>query len=105
MKRSCETQLLSTVNDIAENLDAGRQIDVMLLDFSKAFDRVAHIRLCHKLHHLGINGSVLEWIKCFFIRENTESCCEWRKKFTFCSFFWRAPRKCSGPTFISMLHK
>ena len=29
MKRSCETQLLSTVNDIAENLDAGRQILLM----------------------------------------------------------------------------
>ena len=35
MKRSCETQLLSTINDIAENLDAGRQIDVMLFDFLK----------------------------------------------------------------------
>ena len=67
MKRSCETQLLSTVNDIAENLDAGKQIDVMLLDFSKAFDRVAHIHLCYKLHHLEINGSVLEWIKCFLL--------------------------------------
>ena len=38
MNRSCETQLLSTVNDIAENLDAGRQINVMLLDFSKALE-------------------------------------------------------------------
>ena len=61
MNRSCETQLLSTtVNDIAENLDTGREIDVMLLDFSKAFDRIAHMRLCYKLYHLGINGSVLE---------------------------------------------
>ena len=30
MNRSCETQLLSTVNDIAENLDAGKQINVVL---------------------------------------------------------------------------
>ena len=80
MKRFCETQLLSTVNDIAENLDAGRQIDVMLLDFSKAFDRVTHIWLCHNLHHLGINGSVLEWIKCFLLERthrvfvNGETC-------------------------------
>ena len=43
MNRSCETQLLSTVNDITDNLDAVRQIDVMLLDFSKAFDMVAHM--------------------------------------------------------------
>ena len=48
-KRSCETQLLSTINDIAVNLDEGKQTDVILLDFSKAFDRNAHMRLCHKL--------------------------------------------------------
>ena len=35
MNRSCEIQLISTVNDIAENLDAGKQSDIMLLDFSK----------------------------------------------------------------------
>ena len=39
-------------------------LDVILLDFSKAFDRVAHMRLCHKLAHLGIKGSLLKWIEC-----------------------------------------
>ena len=63
--RSCERQLISAVNDIAENMDAGKQTDVILLDFSKAFDRVSHMRLCHKLNHLGINGSLLAWIKCY----------------------------------------
>ena len=33
---------ISTVNDIAENMDTGIQTDTILLDFSKAFDRVAH---------------------------------------------------------------
>ena len=69
--RSCETQLISTVNDIAKNMDAGKQTDVILLDFLKAFDRVSHMRLCHKLHHLGINGSLLAWIKCF-LSERTQ---------------------------------
>ena len=69
--RSCETQLISTVNDIAENMDVGKQTDVILLNFSKAFDRVTHMRLCHKLHHLGINGSLLEWIKCY-LSERTQ---------------------------------
>ena len=45
MNRFCETQLIATVNDIAENLDTGKQTDVILLDFSKAFDKVAHMRL------------------------------------------------------------
>ena len=48
-----------TVNDLAENLNTGNQTDVILLDFSKAFDKVPHNRLCHKLHHLGINGTLL----------------------------------------------
>ena len=36
--KSCETQLISTINDFAEWLDQGGQCDVLLLDFSKAFD-------------------------------------------------------------------
>ena len=63
--RSCETQLIATVHDLAENLNCGNQTDVILLDFTKAFDKVPHGRLCHKLYHLGINGSLLLWIKCF----------------------------------------
>ncbi|KAI0238795.1 hypothetical protein LSAT2_010456, partial [Lamellibrachia satsuma] len=37
-KRSCETQLLVTVHDISTKLALGDQVDVILLDFSKAFD-------------------------------------------------------------------
>ena len=47
------------------------QTDVILLDFSncKAFDRVTHMRLCHKLHHLGINGS----LNVYYLNEHRES--------------------------------
>ena len=38
--RSCETQLISLVHEITKNMDAGSQIDMVLLDFSKAFDKV-----------------------------------------------------------------
>ena len=41
-KRSCETQLLETINDLASALDVGHEVDVLFLDFSKAFDRVYH---------------------------------------------------------------
>ena len=37
--RSCETQLIITVDDLAKNLDANEQVDVILLDFSKACDK------------------------------------------------------------------
>ena len=65
VSRSCETQLIATINELAENMNAGKQTDVILLDFAKAFDKVPHNRLCHKLSHLGISSPVLEWIKDF----------------------------------------
>ena len=38
---------------------------MIFLDFSKAFDRVSHPHLFHKLHHYGIRGHLLTWIKDF----------------------------------------
>jgi len=48
-QRSCQTQLLEIVNDIATNMQQGLQIDLCMLDFSKAFDKVGHSRLVEKL--------------------------------------------------------
>ena len=64
-KRSCETQLLETVNDLTGALDAGYEADILFLDFSKAFDRVSHNCLLYKLLHYGINGPVHNWITNF----------------------------------------
>jgi len=62
---SCETQLLTTVNDIMQGHDAGRQTDVIILDFSKAFDTVPHSKLLHKLEHYGVRGPILSWLTSF----------------------------------------
>ena len=64
-KHSCETQLLLTTTDLAKAIDKNLQTDVGILDFSKAFDKVSHNRLLHKLKHYGINGNILHWIKSF----------------------------------------
>ena len=61
-RRSCETQL---VKELAHNTSQGRQTDPILLDFSKAFDRVNHLKLLHKLHQHGARGNTLSWIKAF----------------------------------------
>ena len=39
-KRSCDTQLTMLCEDLARNTSAGKQTDLILLDFSKAFDKV-----------------------------------------------------------------
>ena len=64
-KRSCETQLTMSVEDLARNLSKGKQTDLILLDFSKAFDKVNHSKLLWKLHQYGIRGHALAWIRAF----------------------------------------
>lgn len=46
-------------------MDKGGQTDVVLLDFSKAFDKVPHQRLLNKLHTAGIDQKTQTWIKSF----------------------------------------
>ena len=43
----------------------GEDVDVIYLDFSKAFDRVPHKRLLKKLWGYGIRGNIHAWIKDF----------------------------------------
>ena len=47
--------------------DSGKQLDVVILDFSKAFDTVPHSRLLGKLRHYGIKGNLLRWIEEFLV--------------------------------------
>ena len=53
---SCETQLVGTIQDWASSINSKGQTDVILLDFSKAFDKVSHRKLLHKIHHYGVRG-------------------------------------------------
>ena len=70
-RRSCDTQLLLTVHDLAQGLRDQQQIDAVLLDFSKAFDKVPHRRLLLKLEHYGVRGPLMSWI-CDFLAERTQ---------------------------------
>ena len=47
--RSCETQLIGTIDNFAETLNHSRQIDAIFLDMSKALDTVPLKRLSCKL--------------------------------------------------------
>ena len=64
-RRSCETQLFMLIDELSKTMQMGKQTDLILLNFSKAFDNVAHEKLIQKLHHHGIRGDALKWIKDF----------------------------------------
>ena len=61
-KHSCEAQLFLTTNDLAKEIDNKAQVDMAILEFSKAFDKV---RLKQKLEYYGIQGNLLGWFKSF----------------------------------------
>ena len=60
--RSCLSNLLTFLEKVTKALDDGLCVDVIYLDLAKAFDKVPHTRLSHKLMSHGIEGEVLRWI-------------------------------------------
>ena len=64
-RRSCESQLLITSHDLASILNRRSQVDVAVLDFAKAFDKVPHQRLIKKLRYYNLNANVVGWIESF----------------------------------------
>ena len=63
--KSCVTNLLDALEYIGRILDQGGQVDTIYLDMSKAFDRINHQRLLHKLTNSGIGGNLLKWIQSY----------------------------------------
>ena len=60
---SCETQLITTIEELAKSIDDKAQTDVTILDFAKAFDTVPHRRLLTKLRGYGVDAKLVEWIE------------------------------------------
>ena len=59
------SELTMLIEDLARSASLGKQTDIILLDFSKAFDKVNHSKLLWKLHQYGIRGQVLNWVRAF----------------------------------------
>ena len=64
---SCETQLLTTLQDLLYWRDRRVQVDVAVMDFAKAFDTVPHRSLLRKLEHYGLDTQLIGWINSFLI--------------------------------------
>ena len=60
--KSTVTNLIEYLDVLTQHLDQGKVVDVIYLDFAKAFDKVPHQRLMAKLKALGVSGNFLSWI-------------------------------------------
>ena len=56
---------LMLVYELSDSLDRKKQVDIAVLDFSEAFDKVSHANLTIKLDYYGISFSTLAWINSF----------------------------------------
>lgn len=63
--RSTVTQLLEILDKWTDWLESGGQIDVIYTDLEKAFDKVPHKLLIHKLKAYNLNSQVIDWIISF----------------------------------------
>ena len=70
--KSCVTQLLEFLDNLTEALDQGDDVDIIYLDFSKAFDKLQNRRLMKKLRGYGIRGKVYKWIKEFLANRSQQ---------------------------------
>ena len=65
--RSCLSQLLAHYDEILHQMEKGLGIDVVYLDFSKAFDKVDFHVLLKKLKRFGIDGKLGKWLYSFLV--------------------------------------
>ena len=55
-QHSCESQLIINTEELKRSIDQKKQVEIIILDFSKAFDSVAHNKLVSKLQNYGLQG-------------------------------------------------
>ncbi len=62
-KKFCTTNLLEYLEKVTAEVDTGNNVDIVYLDFAKAFNKVPHDHLIKKMQAHGIGGQVLRWVK------------------------------------------
>ncbi len=63
--RSCLSQLIAHYDKILSILEEGSNVDVIYLDFAKAFDKLDFNITLQKLKQLGVDGKVGRWLHSF----------------------------------------
>ena len=62
MGRSCLTNLISFYDQVTYHLDKGEEIDIVYLDFKRAFDLVSHNYLLVKLANCSLDITTIHWL-------------------------------------------
>ena len=78
-KRSCLSQLHDIFHSWAKARNDTHKVDLILLDFTKAFDSVPHQRLLAKLKGYAIGGNLLNWLAYFIVG--------WKQRVSFHGYF------------------
>ena len=100
---SCLSNLIDFFEGVTKKVDEGSAVDVVSMDFSKAFDKVPHGRLLHKVKSHGIQGEVSKWIQNWLLDKPEGGCRELFFKLEACD------QRCAsgisaGPTVICHLY-
>lgn len=67
---SCQSNLLMFWSKVEKIIESGNSVDVVLLDFAKAFDKVSHVKLLEKLKLSGVNNQVVNWVSAWLFDRN-----------------------------------
>ncbi|CAM5164673.1 unnamed protein product [Eretmochelys imbricata] len=59
--KSCLTNLIAFYDEITGSVDEGKAMDMLFLDFSKAFETVSHSILASKLKKYGLDEWTIRW--------------------------------------------
>ena len=102
--RLCLTNLLSFLDKVTDLVDSGNSIDVVFLDFAKAFDKVPHKRLIMKLESHGITVKVSVG-QGMVKQTNAEGMYKWCYVFMVRSDEWCLSRVSTGTHLVFDLYK
>ena len=103
--RSCLTNVLCFFEEITKWVDEGSPVDVIYLDFQKAFDKVPHQRLILKLKSHCMGNSKINWIEQWLTDRRQRVVVDGRGFLLEISLEWGSPRICTRAYFIFGIHR